>query len=134
MKVKLPKKNRFTFRIWDISAQEFMIPKRVFLTSKKYSGYVVLYQGKYNITSLDWAMKNTQDFIVQQFTGLKDENGREIYEGDVVVYNEYPHINLFVRYDAPNFVFTDGDMGHWAPLMSDDFSDCKVVGTIFDKK
>lgn len=67
---------------------------------------------------------------VGQFTGLTDADGKEIYEGDLLLSDENAEV-FEVVYDAPRFCFKDNVFG-FRFLNHPEFF--HVIGNIHDNK
>ena len=115
------------FRVWDKLAERFT------RCDEGYQGHYVL--------SLKGEFHNLQngsggdECIVQQWTGLKDKNGVEIYEGDVVkaTSDQYTNENFIGK-----VIFDEGYFCTWVNkndirgVWSGD--DIEVIGNIIENK
>ena len=70
------------FRVWDNENKEMLEVQELDFEPTFYGGRIAIRTDQYN----DYF--DTEDMILMQYTGLKDKNEKEIYEGDIIKYKD----------------------------------------------
>ena len=108
------------FRVWDKLAERFILP------DKGFQGHYIL-----DLNGCFHDLGNGSggdEYVVQQYTGLKDKNEKEIYEGDILFFQQQDGVwsNQLNKHIEVKYPFVCGN-AHLGEIIGNIFENSELL-------
>lgn len=114
--------DRFKFRVWDTQDKEYEYDAQNISMYDLYEDSITLFR---------YIERDEPNIILEQCTGLKDKNGKLIYEGDIVETHDYTTEHSQIVFDKGCYVLKSKDAAMYEHL-SNYKEECEIIGNIHE--
>lgn len=114
--------DRFRFRAWDTQDKEYEYDAQNISMYDLYEDSITLFR---------YIERDKPRVILEQCTGLRDKNGKLIYEGDVVETHDYTTEHSQIVFDKGCYVLKSKDFAIYEHLSNYE-NECNIIGNIHE--
>lgn len=114
--------DRFKFRAWDSQDREYDYNVQNISLFDRDEDYITIFR---------CIERDKPDVTLEQCTGLKDKNGKLIYEGDIVETHDYTTEHSQIVFDKGCYVLKSKDVAVYEHLSNYE-KECKIIGNIHE--